>query len=572
MYQWQSSGDGNNWINLTTGSSLLLGDAEVGRQIRIIATYVDLQGTFERVISAASSSVININDLPSGSVGVSGAPLQGQTITAVVAALADADGLGSLNYVWRASGNVIAGAIGNSLILTEAQVGKTVTVTVSYIDGYGTAESVTSNTSSLILNVNDAPVGGVSLVGAGGTPLQGQTISVNSADLSDADGLGTLSYQWKANNVVIANALASSFAPTQTEVGKTISVVVTYSDGHGTIEQVSSAASNAIGNVNDNPTGVVSFSGGAVQGHTLLASNNLADADGIPASGSGAIAYQWQISLDGNTAWSNLGGAAAITDSYPLSSAEVGRYVRVVATYVDLFAHAESVASAAGLVSGPPMSRTVDVLAYTWNTHTLLDAVQITQGNLATTTDTGGHSSLSAIFESNIALVSMRPIPSAEISLNNQAVDLSDAIAILRLVVGLEVNVAGHALSPYQALAADFNADGVVDLADAIGVLAHVVGLSAPAPQWLLINESDASIPGRANLHPGSISDTTNVAFLEGAATVHVGLVGVLRGDVDGSYGGLPGAADLDATQPTYIGDLIARLGLQASQFGVYGV
>ena len=102
-------------------------------------------------------------------------------------------------------------------------------------------------------------------------------------------------------------------------------------------------------------------------------------------------------------------------------------------------------------------------------------------------------------------------------------------------------------------------------------MLAHVVGLSAPAPQWLLVSESDASIPGRTNLHPGSILDTTNVAFLEGAASVNVGLVGVLRGDVDGSFGGLPSAVDLDATQPTYINDLIARLGLQASQFGVYG-
>ena len=756
VYQWQSSGDGNNWINLSVGTNLVLGDNEVGRQIRVIASYVDLQGTIERVTSAASASVTNINDLPTGSVGAGGTPLQGQILTAVVSALADVDGLGSLSYVWRASGNVIAGATGSTLMLTEAEVGKTVTVTVSYvdghgttesisspptaaianlndppagsvtisgtvmqgemllasntladldglgvvsyqwksnginingatgstvllteaqvgktitvsasyvdghgqaetqssaasiavvnlndapggvllvggaplqgqtltaanalsdadglgvfsyqwksngnnilganaatfvlteaqvgsaisvtasyIDGHGTAESVTSGASSLIVNVNDAPVGGVGLVGAGGTPLQGQAISVNTADLSDADGLGTLSYQWTANNVVIVGALASSFAPTQTEVGKTVSVTVTYTDGHGTVEHVTSAASNAIGNVNDNPIGSVSFSGGAVQGHTLLASNNLADADGIPASGSGAIAYQWQISSDGSTAWSNLTGVAATTDSYLLNSAEVGKYVRVVASYVDLFAHTESVASAAGLVNGPPMSRTVDVQAYTWNTHTLLDAVQITVGSLAATTDTNGHGSLSAVFESNVTLAASRPIPNTEISLTNQAVDLSDAIAILRMVVGLDVNVAGHALSPYQALAADFNADGVVDLADAIGVLAHVVGLSAPAPQWLLVSESDVSIPGRANLHPGNILDTTNVTFLDGATTAHLGLVAVLRGDVDGSYGGLPGALDLDATQPTYINDLITRLGLQASQFGVYGV
>ena len=74
MYQWQSSLDGINWISLTTGANLLLGDSEVGRQIRVVASYVDLQGTFERVASSASAAVININDAPTGSIGAGGTP------------------------------------------------------------------------------------------------------------------------------------------------------------------------------------------------------------------------------------------------------------------------------------------------------------------------------------------------------------------------------------------------------------------------------------------------------------------------------------------------------------------
>ena len=96
--------------------------------------------------------------------------------------------------------------------------------------------------------------------------------------------------------------------------------------------------------------------------------------------------------------------------------------------------------------------------------------------------------------------------------------------------------------------------------------------LPSPAPEWLLVSESDASIPARANLQPGIVAAEVNIVFLQATTSAHVGLVGVLRGDVDGSFAGLPGATDLDQSQPTYITDLIARLGLQASQFGVYGV
>ena len=42
--------------------------------------------------------------------------------------------------------------------LGDADVGNVVRVTVSYIDGHGTAESVTSAQTATIANVNDAPV------------------------------------------------------------------------------------------------------------------------------------------------------------------------------------------------------------------------------------------------------------------------------------------------------------------------------------------------------------------------------------------------------------------------------
>jgi hypothetical protein len=52
---------------------------------------------------------------------------------------------------------------------------------------------------------------------------------------------------------------------------------------------------------------------------------------------------------------------------------------------------------------------------------------------------------------------------------------------------------------------------------------------------------------------------------------MHVGLVGYLSGDVDGSFAGAAGALDLDVLQAGYFTSLAAASGLNLTQFGVYG-
>jgi len=111
------------------------------------------------------------------------------------------------------------------------------------------------------------------------------------------------------------------------------------------------------------------------------------------------------------------------------------------------------------------------------------------------------------------------------------AVGLLDAIAILKMVVGLPVNEAGTPLSPYQSIAADFDADGTVGLLDAIDVLKHVVDLPTTGQvEWGFVEVgttvSEALEPGQVD-----VMITSDVA-----STSVVELVGVLRGDVDGSW------------------------------------
>ena len=68
----------------------------------------------------------------------------------------DADGLGTFSYVWKADGSVISGASGSSYVLTQAEVGKTITVEVSYTDGEGTDEELSSAPTPSVTAINDS--------------------------------------------------------------------------------------------------------------------------------------------------------------------------------------------------------------------------------------------------------------------------------------------------------------------------------------------------------------------------------------------------------------------------------
>ena len=115
-------------------------------------------------------------------------------------------------------------------------------------------------------------------------------------------------------------------------------------------------------------------------------------------------------------------------------------------------------------------------------------------------------------------LSSAKASGAAEATAANSAVDLLDAIAILKSIVGLTT------LDANQKIAADFDSANGVDLNDAIGILKHVVGLSAPTPEWLFVDR-DAPVYNLADPMTIDINaDTT------------VDLVGILRGDVDGSW------------------------------------
>ena len=226
-------------------------------------------------------------------------------------------------------------------------------------------------------------------------------------------------------------------------------------------------------------------------------------------------------------------------------------------------------AGSSGLVSAGGTVKSADLLAYSWKAHTLLEGVSVPNGAVVPVTNASGAIHLEAVADPTLTLAANRAVPSDEISATGSAVNLQDAIAILKMIVGLDVNGANKPLSPYQSLAADFDGNGTVNLTDAIGVLKHVVGLTSPDPTWHFLNEADLSIPAKANLIPGTPASTIS-ADLSGSSPVHVGLVGYLSGDVDGSYAG-GGLSHVESKQADYFTALVgSHSGLSLGQFGVY--
>ena len=207
----------------------------------------------------------------------------------------------------------------------------------------------------------------------------------------------------------------------------------------------------------------------------------------------------------------------------------------------------------------------LSLLAYGWKAHNLLGGALISGAGQNATTELNGAASLANLSDTSVALTVSRANPAAESATVDAAVNLQDAIAILKMIVGLDVNGTGKPLSPYQSYAADFDFNGKVELSDAINVLKHVVGLVSPDPAWMFFNE--ALVPPGVGLNPG-IPPAISAA---GVGQLQLGLVGVLRGDVDGSFAGAPGSLNLDLLQPSYLHDLALQPGLNLSQFGVYG-
>jgi len=176
-----------SWLNFspTTGvltgmsSDLLVGDHNV--TLRVNDGTVNVDQSF-------AITVININDIPSGQVVISGTPVRTTTLTLDTSTITDDDGLGTFSYQWRRSGIDIAGENSISYLLVEADISQTISVVVSYTDVHGTDEVIVSSETAVITDL-DSDGDGIGDLEEGTGDSDGDGIPDYLDEDSDNDGI-----------------------------------------------------------------------------------------------------------------------------------------------------------------------------------------------------------------------------------------------------------------------------------------------------------------------------------------------------------------------------------------------
>ena len=145
---------------------------------------------------AAVVTVAVANRPATGLPAVSGTARVGETLTASVSGIADADGLDNavFSYQWigtsTGTATDIEGATGTTYTPVAADVGATIAVRVTFEDDGGTRETLVSAATETVAAIVVANRPATGLPTVSGTARVGATLTADVSGIADADGLG----------------------------------------------------------------------------------------------------------------------------------------------------------------------------------------------------------------------------------------------------------------------------------------------------------------------------------------------------------------------------------------------
>jgi len=181
--------------------------------------------------------------------------------------------------------------------------------------------------------------------------------------------------------------------------------------------------------------------------------------------------------------------------------------------------------------------------SFSSSTATALAGVNLTEGGKNGRSDSSGLMALTGAMDSdgendgNMTLAPQLDAPSNA----HSAITLTDVLATLK--VYLNKPLPNAYASPLNYIAADFDGSGTVTLTDVLQLLKYYLNKPTSAtPNWQFVDAADMSADGKTfvganganlgkdNTTPHAIDQTFD------ATHTSIELVGVLRGDVDGSW------------------------------------
>ena len=328
--------------------------------------------------SASQSILIEVrgsartNNAATGAPSISGVLQQDEELTADTVGIADADGLGDFSYQWLADGTAISGATSSTYTLTADEVGKAISLTVTFTDGNEFPESLTGAATHNVvatgatrellwlakLTVRTAGgAAGYSSAGGALSPamfsFDGTTYSVS--ELQANVGAGFLSFnvhpapgtdevgKWlvsaAGHEFPLDGDNTAVTALTTPSAGTSFELEITDEDFSSWTNETEVVV-HLLEVVNAPPTGVPSITGTPRVGEELTADTSaIMDADGLTTPN---YSYQW-VRVVGS-ATTTIG-----TDSstYTLVDDDAERRIRVDVTFTDDLTNAEGPLSSA---------------------------------------------------------------------------------------------------------------------------------------------------------------------------------------------------------------------------------
>ena len=209
-YQWQRSGNGiSNWANISgaTSTSYILGGSDTGDYVRVVASFVDGEGTHETATSASSGQITGSNDAPTlGNNALTVNEGQSIILTAAVMSASDVDDNND-NLLFTVSGinNGEFQLVADDTTVTEFTQAQITAGDIKFVhDGSESAPSysvtvedeaglstTTAAASITFSNVDDPPIAGNETVGTDQDTVLNDAVPTPT----DADGtINTTSY------------------------------------------------------------------------------------------------------------------------------------------------------------------------------------------------------------------------------------------------------------------------------------------------------------------------------------------------------------------------------------------
>ena len=278
------------------------------------------------------------NTPATGTPTISGTAQVGETLTADTSGIADADGLTGVafTYQWLADDTEIAGATGLTYTLADTDEGKAIKVHVYFTDDAGNDEALTSGATEPIeaqANGQDGNSPATGLPTIRGTAQVGETLTADITGIADADGVSgeTFTYQWVSSDGTtdtditdIERATGPTFTLVVADQGKSVKVRVTFTDGGGNEETLTSA-----------PTGPVFGDGlpGAPRNLTATAADRQVTLSWEPPADNGnppAKRYRIEWRMDGKDYSSSQWGTSRSTTYTTNDQANLANGVKYV--------------------------------------------------------------------------------------------------------------------------------------------------------------------------------------------------------------------------------------------------